>query len=259
VLVNWFWVRLTGTDIKVLGFYPTVIALTLYSILPILRNTVAGILGVDPALSEAARGVGMTDRQSLLKVELPLAAPVILAGIRTATVWVVGTATLATPVMQRSLGNYIFSGLQTRNWWAVAFGCVAAALLAILLDSLLGALEKAIAERRRGLALVAIVALAVIFGTGLVTAAVDFHRGQTGRFTAVIGSKTFTEQYILSYLIEDRLRESEIPAGRAVNLGSTIGFDALAKDEIDVFVDYSGTIWANYMNRERSADPETVP
>ena len=258
VVVSWICQRLVGTDIKVLGFYPTIIALTLYSILPILRNTVAGILGVDPALTEAARGVGMTERQALLKVELPLAAPVILAGIRTATVWVVGTATLATPVMQRSLGNYIFSGLQTRNWLAVAFGCVAAAALAILLDTLLGTLEKAIAERRRRLALASVVALSLIFGAGLVTTALDFYREYTGRFTASIGSKTFTEQYILSHLIQDELRDGGIPAERAVNLGSTIGFDALANDEIDIFVDYSGTIWANYMRRDRSADRETV-
>ncbi len=100
--------RFLGVEFSALGFYPTIIALTLYGIMPMLRNTVTGILGVDPAMTEAARGMGMTARQRLWKVELPLAAPVIIAGIRTATVWVVGTATLATPVGQRCLGNYIF-------------------------------------------------------------------------------------------------------------------------------------------------------
>ena len=117
--------------------------------LPILRNTVTGLAGVDPALIEAARGVGMTPRSSLRRVELPLALPVIVAGIRTAAVWTVGMATLSTPVGAPSLGNYIFSGLQTRNLAAVLVGCVAAAVLALCLDGLVRALGAAIASGRR--------------------------------------------------------------------------------------------------------------
>src|SRR5215472_10232105 len=98
-----------------IGFRPAFVALTLYSVLPILANTVVGIRGVDPALIEAARGLGMNDRQMLRRVQVPLAAPVIIAGIRTATVLVVGTATLATPVGGESLGNYIFSGLEMND------------------------------------------------------------------------------------------------------------------------------------------------
>src|SRR6185312_10755730 len=126
-------------------FYPSLAALTLYSMLPILRNGVAGITGVDPAAVEAARGMGMTDRQRLLQVELPLAAPVIMAGVRTAAVWTIGAATLATPVGQTSLGNYIFSGLQTENWVYVLFGCAAAAALAVIADQLLGLIEGGLA------------------------------------------------------------------------------------------------------------------
>ena len=95
----------------------------MYSILPILANTIVGIRGVEPALIEAARGLGMNHRQMLLRVQLPLAAPVILAGVRTATVLVVGTATLVTPVGGRSLGNYIFAGLESlelRRPWSSA-------------------------------------------------------------------------------------------------------------------------------------------
>jgi osmoprotectant transport system permease protein len=88
-----------------IGFAPAFVALTLYSFLPILANTVTGIRGIDPTLTEAARGLGMSERQMLLRVQIPLAAPVILSGIRTATVLVVGTATLATPVGGKSLGN----------------------------------------------------------------------------------------------------------------------------------------------------------
>jgi osmoprotectant transport system permease protein len=101
----------------------------------------AGVSGVDPAVVEAARGVGMTDRQRLWQVELPLAAPVIMAGVRTAAVWTIGAATLSTPVGQTSLGDYIFSGLQTEDWVAVLVGCAASAGLAMIVDGLLGLIE----------------------------------------------------------------------------------------------------------------------
>jgi osmoprotectant transport system permease protein len=126
-----------GFSFSAFGFLPSVLALALYSMLPVLRNTITGLQGVDAAITEAAQGVGMTPRQSLLMVELPLALPVIMAGIRTAAVWVIGTATLSTPIGQTSLGNYIFAGLQTQNWVFVLFGCIAAAALALLVDGLL--------------------------------------------------------------------------------------------------------------------------
>ena len=251
--------RAFGFEVSALGFYPTVIALTLYSMLPMLRNAVTGITGVEPAMIEAARGVGMTERQVLWKVQLPLAAPVIIAGVRTATVWVVGIATLATPVGQRCLGNYIFQGLQTRNWTAVLFGCVVAAMLAITLDLLIGGVEKSVKERRRGLGTLCIAALVVIFGVGLLApAGMRIARASGGGPSVWVGSKTFTEQYILAEAIATRLEEAGFNARRKESLGSTVVFDALAEGEIDVYVDYSGTIWANYMNEDRAADASVV-
>jgi len=248
-----------GYEVSALGFYPTVIALTLYSMLPMLRNAVTGITGVAPAMIEAARGVGMTERQVLWKVQLPLAAPVIIAGLRTATVWVVGIATLATPVGQRCLGNYIFQGLQTRNWTAVLFGCVAAALLAITLDLLIGGVEKGVKERKRRLGTTCIAALVVIFGVGLLApAGMRLARAGGGGPSVWVGSKTFTEQYILAEAIATRLEEAGFEARRKESLGSTVVFDALAGGEIDVYVDYSGTVWANYMNQDRAADASVV-
>ncbi len=108
--LSWF-----GFGFSAFGFLPAVLALALYSMLPVLRNTITGLRGIDSAILEAAQGVGMTPRQSLFTVELPLALPVMMAGIRTAAVWVIGTATLSTPIGQTSLGNYIFAGLQTQN------------------------------------------------------------------------------------------------------------------------------------------------
>src|SRR5207245_10916509 len=117
------------------------------SMLPLLRDSAAGILGVDPAIKEAADGVGMPSRQRLFRVELPLAAPVVMAGVRTAAVWTIGAATLSTPVGQTSLGNYIFAGLQTENWVFVLFGCAASAALALATDGLLGLVERGVRDR----------------------------------------------------------------------------------------------------------------
>src|SRR5688500_13472826 len=158
---------LIGKGFSALGFLPSLLALTLYSILPILRNGVTGITGVDPAIAEAADGVGMTGRQRLLQVELPLAAPVIMAGVRTAAVWTIGAATLSTPVGQTSLGNYIFAGLQTENWVFVLFGCAASAALAMAADQLLGLMETGLRTRRRELVLAGLAALLVGAGAAL--------------------------------------------------------------------------------------------
>ena len=235
--------RAFGTGFSALGFLPSVLALALYSMLPVLRNTITGLDGVDPDVRQAALGVGMTPRQSLFMVELPLALPVIMAGIRTAAVWVIGTATLSTPIGQTSLGNYIFTGLQTQNWVFVLFGCAAAAVLALAVDQLLSLMESGLGARnaRRvtagtlGLVLIAAAALA----PGLSKASATY----------VIGTKTFTEQYILASLIEARLRDSGLTARRREGLGSSVIFDALRAGEIDVYVDYSGTIWANQLGR----------
>ena len=142
--LSWF-----GFGFSAFGFLPAVLALALYSMLPVLRNTITGLQGVDPAILEAAQGVGMTPRQSLFTVELPLALPVMMAGIRTAAVWVIGTATLSTPIGQTSLGNYIFAGLQTQNWVFVLFGCLAAAVLALAVDQLLALIESGLRHRSR--------------------------------------------------------------------------------------------------------------
>src|SRR3954447_22009746 len=193
--LSWF-----GFGFSAFGFLPAVLALALYSMLPVLRNTITGLQGVEPAFLEAAQGVGMTPRQSLFTVELPLALPVMMAGIRTAAVWVIGTATLSTPIGQTSLGNYIFAGLQTQNWVFVLFGCFAAAVLALAVDQLLALIESGARQRSRlraGLGGIGIAALAAV-------TLVPTMAAPSGRY--VVGAKTFAEQYVLSTLIADRLR-----------------------------------------------------
>jgi osmoprotectant transport system permease protein len=230
-----------GAGFSALGFLPSVLALTLYSMLPVLRNTIAGLKGIEPAVSEAALGVGMTRRQSLFLVELPLALPVIMAGIRTAAIWVIGAATLSTPIGQTSLGNYIFSGLQTQNWVFVLFGCAAAAIFALLVDQLLALMETGLTRRKR--ALVAGGGL----GIALLTVAALVPGLSQPRAAYVIGTKPFTEQYVLASLIEQRLGQAGLTATTREGLGSAVIFEALRAGEIDVYVDYSGTIWTNQM------------
>ncbi|MGH7548739.1 MAG: ABC transporter permease [Gemmatimonadales bacterium] len=128
-----------------IGARTAIVALVLYALLPIVRNTYTGIAGVDPAVRDAGRGMGMTDRQLLLMVELPLALGVILAGVRVATVVSVGTATIAAAIGAGGLGEYIFRGVAMVNDTLILAGALPAALLALAADGLLG-----LAERRLG-------------------------------------------------------------------------------------------------------------
>ena len=236
-----------GHGFSALGFLPSLLALTLYSMLPILRNTVAGLTGVDPAVVEAARGVGMTDAQRLWRVELPLSVPVIMAGVRTAAVWTIGAATLSTPVGQTSLGDYIFSGLQTENWAMVLTGCVASAGLALVVDQLLGLVERGAERRDRRIWGAGLLGLAI----GLAVAVAPLAANLAPRpSNYVIGAKNFSEQYILAELMADRLEGQGGSVTRKINLGSAVAYRALAAGEIDAYVDYSGTLWANVLGRK---------
>lgn len=235
--------RIFGAGFSALGFLPSVLALTLYSMLPVLRNTIAGLDGIAPAIKEAAQGVGMTRRQALAMVELPLALPVIMAGIRTAAIWVIGAATLSTPIGQTSLGNYIFTGLQTQNWVFVLFGCAAAAIFALLVDQLLALMESGLTRRKRGLVATGAVGLLLITAVSLAPGL------SPQRATYVIGTKPFAEQYVLAALITRQLGDNGLSATTREGLGSAVIFNALRSGEIDVYIDYSGTIWANQMKR----------
>jgi osmoprotectant transport system permease protein len=236
--------RLIGAGFPALGFLPSLMALTLYSMLPILRNGVAGIRGVDPAAVEAAQGMGMTATQRLFWVELPLAAPVIMAGARTAAVWTIGAATLATPVGQTSLGNYIFLGLQTENWVYVLFGCIASAGLALAADQLLGLIESGLSARSP--ARIWGGAVALVLGTLL---ALSPLAATPGGPAYQIGAKNFAEQYILAQLMALRVDAAGARATLKEDLGSATAYRALAASEIDVYVDYTGTLWTNVLGR----------
>jgi osmoprotectant transport system permease protein len=188
----------------------------------------------------------MTARQRLWRVEAPLAAPVAMGGVRTAAVWTIGAATLATPVGQTSLGNYIFSGLQTENWISVLFGCFVAAALALAVDQIL-ALMEAGAARRDARRLIAGASLLV---AGTLAALAPAFGGAEASY--VVGAKNFSEQFILADLIGTRLQRTGARVEKREGLGSAVVFRALENGDIDVYVDYSGTIWTNVMHRTDS-------
>lgn len=262
----------SGREFSALGFAPVFLALMLYSMLPIIRNTVEALKGIDGDLLEAARGLGMTASQSLWRVELPLASPLILAGVRTSAVWVVGTATLATPVGQRCLGNAIFQGLQTRDWVSVVTACIAAAGLAVLLDRLFGWLEAATRQRSLRSLSLATAALTVVIGLGWFADAIptrasagnrsmidpvprssDKSQSHTEHPTVRIGAKTFTEQYLLAELMSLAVRDAGFQVEKVESLGSSLIFDALLQGRIDCYIEYTGTLWTSVLKRSRGA------
>jgi osmoprotectant transport system permease protein len=201
-----------------IGARTAVIALALYALLPVIRNTVTGILGIDPKITEAATAMGMTDRQRLTQVELPLAMPVILTGIRVAVVISVGVATVAAAVGAGGLGTYIFRGLRQNDNNLLLAGALASAILALLCDFALGQIEKsyAIGERhspgRRkligGLAaavLLGVIGLSIVpnFGSRISNSKFEISNSNdpTTKTKIVVGSKDFTESVILAEIL----------------------------------------------------------
>lgn len=242
-----------GEDLPTLGFLPALLALALYALLPILRNAVTAFANLDPQVLEAADGVGMTGAQKLRLVEAPLAAPFIMAGIRTASVWTIGAATLATTIGQPSLGDPIFAGLQTQNWALVLAGCIASAGLALAVDALLGLVERGFARRSR-----------VMWGAGLAAVALGLAGALVPQLvpkdddTIVIASKQFSEQYILAQLIGAELEKAGYTVEYRDGLGSAVVHSAVASSSIDISVDYTGTIWTNEMKRTDNPGREAM-
>ena len=138
---------LSSMSLKAIGFLPAVIALILYGQLPILRNTYTAIRGVDPAMIEAGRGMGMSERQLLLKVKLPLAIPVIIAGLRNAIVLIIGIAAIAAMIGAGGLGVPIFRGLRNARMDLIIIGGVSVSVLALLVDGLMGKVERWVTPR----------------------------------------------------------------------------------------------------------------
>jgi osmoprotectant transport system permease protein len=251
-----FHVRILGG----IGARTAIVALVLYALLPIIRNTFTGINSVDPAIREAGRGMGMTDRQLLFQVELPLALGVILAGVRVATVICVGTATIAAAIDAGGLGRYIFRGLRMNDNVLILAGAVPAALIALAADVILGYVERAIRVGNAvGKGIKKIIwasggALAVLAIAGVIV----FFSGKTKDRIAV-GSKDFTEQIILGELLAQAIEaNTDLQVERRFDLGGSLAHEALVAGEIDTYVEYTGTALLAILKGRPSADPQEV-
>ena len=259
-----------------IGVLPAIVALTLYALLPIVRNTLTGLLEVSSEVMEAAKGMGMTEQQQLRIVRIPLAAPVMLAGIRTAAVLGVGIATLSAFIGAGGLGQFINRGLALSDTKLILLGAVPAALVALIVDLSIGAfawgLRPERKRRQKGVlkAMIRPVALMMpvlllIFGfmayfSG--TAGSGQYGGSTEDRKKVIriGTKNFTEQIILGEIMAQLIEaKTDLVVERKFNLGGTmICHGALVNGEIDLYAEYTGTALTAILKQPAISDPDKV-
>jgi len=227
-----------------IGKVPAIIALVVYALLPILRNTYTGINEVDPSLKEAALAMGMNRSKRLVKVELPLAMPVMMAGIRTAMVLIVGTATLAALIGAGGLGDIILLGIDRNNTALILIGAIPAAILALIFDVALKKLESLSFKKTiTTLSLISLAALVMIFFPLLSSKQQD---------EIVIAGKLGAEPEILinmyKLLIE---QETDLTVTLKPGLGKTsFVFNALKSGSIDIYPEFTGTAISEFLKEE---------
>ncbi len=257
-----------------IGTLPALIALTLYALLPIVRNTLTGLTGISSDVMEAARGMGMTAAQRLTMVRIPLAAPVILAGVRTAAVVGVGIATLSAFIGAGGLGQFINRGLALSDTRLILLGAVPAGLLALIVDFAVGAFGWGISPEkkrdRRGsikartrpmatltpflLLLLGAVAYVSSLSSGIGSGNFSKNTGNTIK----IGTKNFTEQLLLGEIMAQLIEaKTALKVERRFNLGGTmICHNALRNGEIDLYAEYTGTGLIAVLKHPVITDPE---
>jgi osmoprotectant transport system permease protein len=240
------------------GARAALVVLVLYALLPIVRSTIVGITGIDRSIREAGVAMGMTRRELLRQVELPLALPSIIAGIRVAAVVGVGSATIAAAIGAGGLGQYIYRGLSMVDSTVILAGAIPAALLALTVDGALLWVERQMSPRRRtrsprtALAVAGSVAVVALAGGAAVAARASG--------VIVVGSKNFTEQLILGEIVAQTIeRETGLPVRRRLNLGGTLICEqALRSGDIDVYVEYTGTALTAIFHQPPSTDRNAV-
>ncbi|MFQ3792365.1 glycine/betaine ABC transporter permease [Staphylococcus nepalensis] len=218
-----------------IGKVPAVIALVVYALLPILRNTYTGISEVDSSLIEAAKGIGMKPGRRLTKVELPLATPVIMAGIRTAMVLIIGTATLAALIGAGGLGDLILLGIDRNDTSLIIIGAIPAALLAILFDLVLRYMQK-ISYKKLLISLGSMVVILLLVIVGPMLA----QKGDKITLAGKLGSEPSVITNMYKVLIEDETDNTvEVKDGMGK---TTFLFNALKSDDIDGYLEFTGTV-----------------
>lgn len=240
-----FMVPIIGT-----GRTPAIIALTIYGLLPILRNTYVGLKNVDKSTIESARGMGMTNFQRLRIVELPLAANVIMGGIRTATVLVVGVATVAGLIGAGGLGDFIFRGLSTNSAGLILAGAIPAAIIALLFDFVLKYVEDKSRPGKKKNSLVSRITFWVIIAGMAVTFILIIISNWTNQEDIVISGKQDTEQEILVYMyIELIEQDTDLNVGKESYISGTSNLVAgMDSGRYDMYVEYTGTALIDILN-----------
>ena len=252
-----------------IGPRTAIIALVFYALLPIIRNTVTGILGVDRNVREAAVAMGMTDRQVLFQVELPLAMSVILTGVRVAVVITIGVAIIGATVGAGGLGEYIFAGLRNNKSELLLAGAVPSALMALLADFAFGTIERRYdtstnrfaTSRQKFLRWISWAAL--VLGISLMGyAAWRGFRGPSRSTLSgaqvTVASKDFTESELLAEIVAQMLEARDITVDRKFGLGGNLSHTALVAGKIDLYPEYTGTSFTAILNHPPISDPKAV-
>ena len=248
-----------------IGARTAVVTLVLYSLLPIIRNTVTGILGVDPNVREAAVAMGMTDRQILSQVEMPLAASVILTGVRVATVIAIGVTTIAAAVGAGGLGVYIFRGLRQYDNNLLLAGAVPAALMALAADFSLGVIGQYFStgvRRAQRISLFQKLAVGTIVLLLIVIVAMSWRTVPVSSSSEArkvsVGSKDFTESILLAEIAAQLLEHNGISVERNFELGGNLPHEALVSGKIDLYPEYTGTSYTAIFHHAPISDPRAV-
>jgi osmoprotectant transport system permease protein len=247
----------------VIGKPPALTALVIYSLLPIVKNTLLGLRGIDPAILDSADGMGMTALQRLRIVELPLALPVLVGGVRIALVASVGMATIAAAIGAEGLGRYIFRGISLSDPRLILLGAIPAALLALACDLVLGLLERGfdplrprVSRAGRTLAFLGLAALVVAAGWGRVLESGGIRAGETVEIGSKDSSESILLAQMLALIVEDR---TDLNVRLRPNLGGTlVAYNALKGGGIDAYVEYTGTALTTILHEAPSRDPQAV-
>lgn len=266
---------LLGLFIPLLGIgtLPAVTTVVLYSLLPIIKNTYTGISNINPQTIEAAKGIGLTKFQILTKIQIPLALPIIMAGVRISAVTAVGLMTIAAFIGAGGLGYLVFSGIRTVNNNQILAGAIPACLLALVVDFLAGTVEKLVTpislqkvksttkkdliktrKFQKRLLVISSIFIILVFVFSSIT------KVNTNSKSITIGTKDYSEQIILGHMVADLIEENtDISVNRKVNLGGTqVCFSALKSGDIDLYIEYSGTAYGDTLGYKPISDVEKV-
>jgi osmoprotectant transport system permease protein len=245
-----------------IGLVPTLIALIVYALLPITTNTYAGLKGVSPIYLQVANSLGFTRWQRLYIIELPLALPIIMTGIRTSMAMTIGITTIAAFIGAGGLGDFITQGLSLNDSKLILLGAIPVALLALAIDYVIATLTSLLSPRHR-LSLTfkktKIIFLTFIIGTLLfIVTSHSIFLAKNAKNVIVIGSKNFTEQYILGSLIAELIEvKTDLKVVRKFNLGSTAVLqNALETGQIDIYPEYTGTAYLIVLKKNKIINPQ---